>query len=213
MEGVLELSKKEELLHHTYELFSRLGESLTLSIIARSVNIKKASIYAHVESKEELLYQVIAKQIQHYSTATLHQLSKNESLPFDLQLKHFYLFNVNYFHEPTRLLFWKRCLLLSESPLRDRVEKEHQEVHNRNIRQIASIYLKSADQCGLSSDFLPIFTNAYVVLILGTLYSLSVYENDYANYEQSYEIFWKGLQQHTRCTEENLPISHHSRLS
>lgn len=198
------MSKRDDLLHHTYELFSKYGDSLSLSTIAEAVSIKKASIYAHFDSKEDLLFQVINEQMQHYSQATEKQLEKLERESLEVTLKRFYQFNLLYFHEPTRLLFWKRCLLLSEGPLKERVEEAHRRIHDRNMKCLANRYHKASRSHPQSSESLSIFMNSYLVLLLGMLYSLFTFEHDPSNFEHTFEVYWKGLQQHqTDCLAAN----------
>ncbi|SMP44738.1 TetR/AcrR family transcriptional regulator [Anoxynatronum buryatiense] len=190
------MSKRDDLLHHTYELFSKHGDSVSLSTIAEAASIKKASIYAHFDSKEDLLFQVINTHIQHYSCATKKQLEKLEKESLEVTLKQFYHFNLHYFHEPTRLLFWKRCLLLSEGPLKERVELAHRKVHDRNMKCLADRYLQDTHTYQKPSGSLPIFINSYLVLLLGMLYSLFTFEHDLSSYDHTFEVFWKGLRQH-----------------
>ncbi|WP_425499397.1 TetR/AcrR family transcriptional regulator [Anoxynatronum sibiricum] len=180
---------------------------MSLSTIAEAASIKKASIYAHFDSKEDLLFQVINAHIQHYSCATKKQLEKLKKESLEVTLKQFYQFNLHYFHEPTRLLFWKRCLLLSEGPLKDRVEQAHRKVHDRNMKCLADRYLQDTHTHQKPAGNLPIFINSYLILLLGMLYSLFTFEHDLSSYDHAFDIFWKGLRQHQIDSDVSSVIS------
>ena len=192
------MSKKCELLQVTYTLFAKNGDGLSLSAIAQTAGIKKASIYAHFSSKDDLLFQMIDQQIQHYSETTKSQLESLRSASLEMVLCEFYRLHIRYFSEPTRLLFWKRCLLLSDGALKRKVEETHQYVHDRNMNTLITRFNDSAATYNFSEQAVHVFANAYLVLILGTLHSLFVFEQDHSNYEASFSVFWNGLLTHTR---------------
>ena len=190
------MSKKNEIIENTYELFSRLGDTISLSVIAEASSIKKSSLYAHFDNKNHLLFHVITLEMQKFDEATFAVLEASADKDLEEIVKNFYFFNLDYFNDPTRLSFWKRCMLLSEGPLKQKVEKTHMKIHKRNVDYLTNLYTNHARHNDLDENHVHAFHNSFMVLILGTLYSLFVFENRVESYEHSFHIFWKGVQQH-----------------
>lgn len=199
------MSKKHEIIENTYELFSRLGDTLSLSNIADASSIKKSSLYAHFDSKDHLLFHVISLELDKFDKATLTALEASDPNDLETTVKKFYFFNLDFFNDPTRLCFWKRCMLLSEGTLKQKVESAHMKIHQRNINYLTNIYTNYARHNDLDENHVHAFHNSFMVLILGTLYSLFVFEDDTQPYEHSFQIFWKGVQQHLSETIEGNP--------
>lgn len=87
-------------------------------------------------------------------------------------------------------------MLLSEGPLKHKVESTHMKIHKRNVDYLTDLYTNYARDNELDENHVHAFRNSFMVLILGTLYSLFVFENCVEPYEHSFHIFWKGVQQH-----------------
>ncbi|SDY48153.1 TetR/AcrR family transcriptional regulator [Tindallia californiensis] len=190
------MSKKQEIIDRTYELFSRYGDALSLSAIANATSIKKSSLYAHFDSKDHLLFHVIDLELQKFDQATLDVLKTSDSTDLKKTVSDFYYFILYYFNDPTKLVFWKRCMLMSEGPLKKKVEETHMKIHQRNIEYITTLYIDYAKTNDLDEKNVDIFRHSFMVLLLGTLYSLFVFEHRVTPYDHSFHIFWKGVQQH-----------------
>lgn len=86
--------------------------------MAEEVEIKKPSIYAHFQSKEELLHKVIDREIDTYFLKINDEMDsfcKNED-NIEKILKKTFMTILHYYDSLDRLYFWKRIILL---PLKD----------------------------------------------------------------------------------------------
>ncbi|MPM75802.1 hypothetical protein SDC9_122796 [bioreactor metagenome] len=57
------MDKKEEILVTMTELFAQKGYNTSMSDISKKVGIKVQSIYSHYESKDQIVYLVLKKEI------------------------------------------------------------------------------------------------------------------------------------------------------
>src|SRR3712207_6495373 len=63
-------TRKEQILQTAGSMFSRLGyHGTTMRDIARELNIQGGSLYAHIESKEDVLWAIVERAAEQFLTA------------------------------------------------------------------------------------------------------------------------------------------------
>lgn len=173
------METKNKIINVTYGLFAAKGMEFTLNEVAKIVGIKKASIYAHFPSKEELLYQLFNEEIDKYFIA-IEQSSNT--------LKELYFGIVNYFgSSKEKLLFWKRLLLFPPSTMESEI---HQRVVNLSESRLQKVKVLICNESlpGIKTKKdADILATMFLSLVHGLLsseiiYSKSVVEN-YINEE------------------------------
>lgn len=174
------METKAKIIHAAFKSFSKKGISFTLSEIAQEVGIKKASIYAHFESKELLLNEVIEKEIKEY----FFEINKESD---DLE-KIFYGILNYYDNSLTKLLFWKRLLLLPPESVDSLIIKRIHELLDARfqiVKELINIEVKKGKFMQNQEESICIM---FFSLIHGLLSSELIYHS--YNIKDHYEIIW-----------------------
>lgn len=112
------MDKKDEILNAAYEHFAKRGYHVSMSDIAKAVNIKTPSLYSHYESKDEILLLAIQREVQKYQLFLDHIY---DNLTANFQIDDLYAnFTkiLDYFMENDKLRFWRHILLIDQETLR-----------------------------------------------------------------------------------------------
>ncbi|NTW05039.1 MAG: TetR/AcrR family transcriptional regulator [Peptococcaceae bacterium] len=111
------LSTKDKIMKTSLKLFAERGyEGTTMSEIAKGVKIKKASIYAHFASKEELFY-LIYKDLEQEYLLLMNKII-NDSSSNDIKNRLYYIFEQYieyYMKNPEIEAFWNQIMLFTPS--------------------------------------------------------------------------------------------------
>lgn len=122
------METKNKIINAAYGLFANKGMEFTLNEAAEVVGIKKASIYAHFSSKEELLYRLFNEEMDEYFVA-VEQSSRT--------LKELYFGIINYYgSSKEKLLFWKRLLLFPPDTMKSEVRQRMVELSEARMEKV-----------------------------------------------------------------------------
>ncbi len=112
------MDKKDEILNAAYEHFAKRGYHVSMSDIAKAVNIKTPSLYSHYASKDEILLLAIQREVQKYQLFLDHIY---DTLTANFQIDDLYanfIKILDYFMENDKLRFWRHILLIDQETLR-----------------------------------------------------------------------------------------------
>ena len=170
-----------------FELFAQNGVNFSLTEVGEMVGIKKASIYAHFENKEALIKSVIEAEMEKY----YFEIDRQNN-----DLKKIFFGVLDYYGDSrSRLLFWKRLLLIPPIGLDDEIlsklsgftEKRYEIVKMLVANEIKNYVIKCSDEEEISLMFFS--------LINGLLSSVLIYhpQDITAHYESIWNNFWRGI--------------------
>jgi len=193
------MSKKDEILEATYILFAEEGYNLSMADIAKKVNLKVPSIYSHFQSKEELVDQVIEKELNQYFNILEEKiifLNDNET-QIEEKLRKLCQFICAYYREPLKIRFWKYVFLNYNEEVRI---KSGNIVNNKNQNikiLMKRIYEEGSKKNQIKSEALDGIIYLYLTMIQGILDYLLLNED---MEEESVKIantvwqaYWNGI--------------------
>jgi len=193
------MSKKDEILGATYILFAEEGYNLSMADIAKKVNLKVPSIYSHFQSKEELVDQVIEKELNQYFNILEEKiifLNDNET-QIEEKLRKLCQFICAYYREPLKIRFWKYVFLNYNEEVRI---KSGNIVNNKNQNikiLMKRIYEEGSKKNQIKSEALDGIIYLYLTMIQGILDYLLLNED---MEEESVKIantvwqaYWNGI--------------------
>jgi AcrR family transcriptional regulator len=145
------VSKKDEILENSMQMFAEADyASVSMQKIADSVGIKKASLYFHFVSKEELLRAVVDKAV-HRCTSLIASLEEKAAKEKTLvaALYSFLSGYIEYIQERAVLQFWTRLYIfppqvLDEKDMNDFVRAD--EVVHKTLSDLYSLYSKASSE-------------------------------------------------------------------
>ncbi len=181
------METKKKIIEIAVSLYAEKGTSFSISEITNDVGIQKASFYAHFSSKENLLYEIIDKEIDNY----FFEVKEDNR-----ELKKIFFAILNYYEgSETKLYFWKRLLLFPPQMFKFTLIKKMDELSIKRLEIIREIFKKYIDDGIIPSQNINNSAIAFLALIHGLLSSKIIYNFNNENNEYNYiwEDYWRGI--------------------
>lgn len=185
------METKNKIMQASYGLFAEKGMEFSLNEVADIVGIKKASIYAHFTSKEELLYQLFDKEIDEYFVIVECRSKTLKELFFGI---------LNYFSSSReKLLFWKRLLLFPPNTMESEIRERIIDLSDRRFKRV-KILIQSSSATNVADERnVELLTLMFLSVIHGLLSSDIIYEN--RSIESYFDEEWLLLEKCLRKEE------------
>ena len=181
------METKRRIMDSAFRLFAESGTEFSLHEVAREVGIRKASIYAHFNSKEDLLYAVINREIDAYF------FEINEECR---ELKSIFFMILDYYDKSiAKLYFWKRLLLFPPKAFEDTLIAKTNSLSRPRDRIVIDIIQSDIPHGVISHQDAEAAALSYFSMIHGLLSSIIIYKPDdlTGHYESIWQIYWNGI--------------------
>lgn len=175
------METKKKIMDTAFELFARKGISFTLSEVASEVGIKKASIYAHFQSKECLVNVIIEKELKIYFFEINQENDNLEKIFYGV---------LDYFNNShIKLLFWKRLLLLPPEAIDEHIIAKVQELSDIRFQVVKKVIISESLKGNIMKGSEDSVCLMFFSLVHGLLSSELIY-NPY-NLKEHYDKIWQ----------------------
>lgn len=114
------MDKKEEILEVAFYYFAKRGYHASMADIAKRAGLKTPSLYSHFDSKDQILWLTIEKEINHYFSRLDQVVESIGDQKTEEKLKQIFLAVFQYFSNRNRLKFWKNIPCIEKDELRKR---------------------------------------------------------------------------------------------
>lgn len=188
LRGVNELETKSKIMKSAFELFANQGISFSLMEVAKEVGIKKASIYAHFENKDNLLHEVIEQEMKLY----FFEINQEND-----DLRKIFFGVLDYYNDSqTKLLFWKRLLLLPPESIDPAVLDKIHSMTQERYDIVRSLVIRDRDAGIIKVQSEEEVSLLFFSLIHGLLSSVLIYhpQDIKQHYSNIWNIFWNRIQ-------------------
>lgn len=191
------MDKKEEIIKAMYEVFAEKGYSTSMSDISKKVGIKPQSIYSHFESKDQIVWLALEKEIESKFESLRSKLENFESASCEITLKEIAFYIFEYFNDYRRLKFWRNISLIQNEELRKKCREKIRSLESANGKKMIAIFQKGVEKGEIKSNNLEGMMNLYVAMIQGILDGMLLYNDccidmqDYAN--KTWDAYWEGI--------------------
>jgi AcrR family transcriptional regulator len=187
---------KEKILQAAFELFSKGHyNSVALSQIAEKAGIKKASIYAHFASKENLFLEVFDNEIKRVCHNVQKIMNDNKDSETEIILQQFLIRSIEYIRENAPVGgFWSYLLFVTQHDLHDQIIIRINEFRGYMGNILVELIRKGIDKGEISNQNLDDLVYSYVCLLQGNLImelNSKVFHMDKVN--NSWNYFWRGV--------------------
>ncbi|WP_125153579.1 TetR/AcrR family transcriptional regulator [Clostridium rectalis] len=188
---------KQRLMESAFRLFGEKGADFSLNEVAEEVGIKKASIYAHFKSKEDLLCKVIEKEIDTYFLKINKQIEsfiKKES-HVEAILKNIFIAMLSYYDSLHKLYFWKRISLFPCKGFDEALVEKVNFLSNQRYGVVKKFLIKGIEDKVIINQPVESITLSYFSTVHGLLYSSIIYKEEdlTVHYEMVWDNFWRGI--------------------
>ncbi|WP_371018305.1 TetR/AcrR family transcriptional regulator [Pseudalkalibacillus sp. JSM 102089] len=177
-------------------MFARKGfEGTSLSKIAKSVGIKKPSLYAHFDSKEDLFLAILQKVNRDYRDFLELQVHNYRNMTTDRQLYCLLKDHSTYLESEDLGLLFKRFMLFPPLVLTDTLNEQFIKSEEA-LRDVLIAIVKEGKQKGDIQAEQDEVIDAYICLLDGTFEQLFYYSKveHEERLQNAWRIFWRGIQ-------------------
>ena len=191
------MDKKEEIIKAMFEVFSEKGHSASMSDISKKVGIKPQSIYSHFESKDQIVWLALEKEIESKFESLRSKLESFENESCEIALKEIAVYIFDYFNDYKRLKFWRNISLIQNEELRKKCRDKIRSMEAANGKKMIGIFQAGVKNGEIKSNNLEGMMNLYVAMIQGILDGMLLYNDssidmkDYAN--KTWDAYWEGI--------------------
>ncbi len=193
----MEESTKERIKREALILFANRGyDGMTLNELAKRVGIKKASLYAHFDSKDDLFLAIYFDLATEFVALMKRLFVESAHLKPPDRL--YYLFEqyiIYYYRRPEAEAFWNQILLFTPAELSDQYLPHWLQCDGFAREKIEQIISQGMQQGCIRQDDAKKMTFSFVAMRDGLLYWLKTFsELEKAHIREIWRDFWLGLQ-------------------
>lgn len=181
------METRNNIIKVAFRLFADKGTEFSIAEVTKEVGIQKASFYAHFNSKETLLYEIIDKEIDNYFFE-IKEGNRN--------LKNIFFSILNYYQgSEVKLYFWKRLLLFPPKVFKDTLVKKIADLSLKRFEIIKDIIGGYIENGKLPDQNIDKAAIELLSLIHGLLTSVIIYNyrDRKDEYVEIWEDFWRGI--------------------
>lgn len=191
------LDKKEQIIYATFKLFARKGYHTSMADIAKEVDIKVPSIYSHFDSKDEIIYLVMTREIKGYFENLHKEICLLDKEECEIKLKKICFSIIGYFREPERIRFWKNISLIHNEELRIKCRNLVREQEIDLAESIGKIFEEASKNGQIRTKMLEGSLYLYMAMIQGILDGMLMYYDTTLDMDEFvkkiWEAYWEGI--------------------
>lgn len=189
------MNTKQRIVQAAKRRFALEGyEGLSLSTLAEDVGIKKASLYAHIDGKEQLFKQVVQEMTERYERVWMEARDASDNgAPLE-RIETIVQALINFFEEEETWMLTKRMLLVPPPELRPFIETTIGSVETKLQAFEKEQFRLAMERGDLPEQSLDDVYDAYYCFLDGALISLFTFEENRVKRQQAaFTIFKKGV--------------------
>lgn len=189
------MNTKEKIMQSARTRFAREGyEGLSLAAVAEDVGIRKPSLYAHIDGKEQLFKQVVADMASRYEEVWQTTCDDTVGRPPLERIESIVNTLTSFFSDHETWMLTKRMLLVPPPEFREYIEEVIGTVETKLKRFEKEQFRLAMERGDLPVQSLDELYAAYYCFLDGALLSLFTFEEDRNMRQQAaFRIFKKGV--------------------
>lgn len=177
-----------------FTLFSEKGYDVSIAELSKNVGLKPSSIYSHFESKEQIVYEMLRKEIEAFYSELQNEAQLLEERSVKESLKHMYFFAFKYYKDIKKFKFLNHIHLIQNVDLRNKCLKLRKEKGEEVSKKITLIFEKGVMNNEIKSEHLDNYIQLYISSLIGNLYIALLDENNLEkNFILTWEVFWSAI--------------------
>lgn len=191
------MDKKERIIKAMYEVFAEKGHSASMSDISKKVGIKPQSMYSHFESKDQIVWLALEKEIGSKFESLRIKLENLQNESCERALKEIAFYIYEYFNDYTRLKFWRNISVIQDKELRKKCREKIRSLEAENGKKMITIFQAGVKNGEIKNNNLEGMMKLYVAMIQGILDGMLLYNDssvdmeDYA--KKTWDAYWDGI--------------------
>ncbi|WP_214689118.1 MULTISPECIES: TetR/AcrR family transcriptional regulator [unclassified Exiguobacterium] len=189
------MNTKEKIMQSARTRFAREGyEGLSLAAVAEDVGIRKPSLYAHIDGKEQLFKQVVTDMANRYEEVWQTTSDDTVGRPPLERIESIVNTLTSFFSDHETWMLTKRMLLVPPPEFREYIEEVIGTVETKLKRFEKEQFRLAMERGDLPVQSLDELYAAYYCFLDGALLSLFTFEEDREMRQQAaFRIFKKGV--------------------
>lgn len=192
------MKKKEEIIFATYDLFSEKGYSLSISEIAKKVNLCQSSIYSHFKGKDELITTMINMAMDYYYSYLEEKIKIAEKKNnCEEKLKFIYLSILGFYNEEHIIKFRANILGINNEKIRKNTATILEELERKIYDKISVFFKEGIEKKEIHTNNMEGIFHLYIFMIQGIVDNIIFYPEKNENRERyinkTWDAFWSGI--------------------
>lgn len=192
------MTNKEAILDETFLLFAKDGEHFSLSHLAQTLGIKKQSLYNYFNKKDDLLVDMLTREIESYYRAIDESIAGHETLALKERLYHMGLVFLDNNKDKNRVKVRQSLsrIIDQDNMVAIKAMISH---HKEKYQEYFQGLLEEAKRLDLvkhqALDFMNAFFFTFVRGLIDGLMSSNPYPSHQAFYDKFFQEYWTLLSQ------------------
>ena len=183
---------KQEILEHALSLFMTKGyEGASMSDLAAATGIRKASLYAHFASKEEIFSGVFTGVVEEYREKIQSLIVRRADESALTRLERMFRAFLRYCHNNARMYFWDRYFYFPPAFIKERMERETKETQDEFQQAIQAAISEGIARGEIRPQPVESAAMSYYYLMIGLSMSVKLYDRE--ELERDISLAWAGL--------------------
>lgn len=177
---------RHSILEATRQYFIKKGDRVSLKEVGDAVGIKKQSLYNYYDSKEDLIYDVVIKEVDRYFSTKMNECKNIDITNSKSLMKKIFFSIVEYLSKDDNYKFWRYITTLESENLRVRIKNHIHYKETMFLDMMIDIFNKGVEEGFLNPINNRDLLRLYLVMIHGTVSSILFYKpyvdpEDFAN--------------------------------
>ncbi len=188
--------RKELLLAVAFEEFAQSGYHTTLSQIGKRAGIKKQTIYNYFQNKDDLLYEVIAQEINTFYAAKTRELDRLMGLTPEEILKTIFFSICNYFKDTSKVRFWRWIFMIESTDLFEKSRDLIRENEKNFYISLKKVVRREMLECDAEGKDIFAAVQVFAASIQGIMDLMLLYRDMYDSQtliENMWDFYWKSI--------------------
>ncbi|MFW6120109.1 MAG: TetR/AcrR family transcriptional regulator [Petrotogales bacterium] len=190
------METKEKILQESLKLFSNKGYSgTTMNEIAKTVGIKKPSLYFHFKSKAEIFRELFDVVVDDHMAKVKVLLSKIDNYSTKDKLYDFFKGYLEYCRESQYVEFWNRMYYFPPVEFKEEIYEKTAEVEKYMESQLELIIKDGIKNKEIKNDDSKKLLTSYYYMLLGFMLSLNDYKGKsiLEDVDRCMVVFWDSV--------------------
>ncbi|MFO7881096.1 MAG: TetR/AcrR family transcriptional regulator [Kosmotogaceae bacterium] len=190
------MDTKEKILRKSLTLFSNKGYSGTsMNEIAKTVGIKKPSLYFHFKSKKEIFITLFDEVVKDHLSEVKKILNNIDELSTKKKLYGFFKGYLEYCKNSDYVEFWNRIYYFPPAEFGEEIYEKTAKVENYMENELELIIKSGIKNKEIKCDDPKKLLTSYYYMLLGFMLSLNDYKGKTIDNDVSrcMEVFWDAV--------------------
>ena len=191
------MNRKEEILVAMGKLFLEVGYDASMTNLAKNTGLSKSSIYSHYESKDQIIYKIVEKEMLNFYNLYENKIDEIKNKSCEYGLKEIFYFLTEYYKEKQNAYLWAQVGHIPNEELKKKCVELKKVRDVKLSQQVSELLNLGARNNEIEKDNLDGVLQLYLSAIFGNTSMLRLDKEGFGIFENNktslWDAFWDGI--------------------